>query len=142
MTSCVSNFTLSVKSVCDCSTDWTSPGDCRLRIKGYVDGVLTACPLATVNGSAAWDGTFPTLSLGQFLANGGFSSSISGHLFVGASIFKVGDHWDLNIVGDSSGVGSAMWVGVLTSACPVGVFTRTDGCQPGPATFEVEGYKP
>lgn len=145
MITCAFEQTLTVTGACDCSTDWVNtPGACRLRITGYVNGVLTACFAATVSGLPAWDGTLPTLDQStppftQYLAvNIGFS--ISGHVFNGAAISWTGALWNMNITGDTGGAPNAMWVGRLNATCPVGVYTRIAGCQPGPASFTIEGY--
>lgn len=147
MNTCTDDFTIAVTAGCDCTTDWVAnPGTCRLRITGYVNGVLLACFAATVSGSPAWDGTLPTLDQStppftQYLAvNIGFS--ITGHVFNGSAISWTGAHWNMNIIGDTGGAPNAMWTGRLLSTCPIGVYTRIAGCQPGPASFTIEGYVP
>jgi hypothetical protein len=139
MTSCAKNLSIVVAPGCDCTTDWTNPGSCRILISDYVDNVLTPCFGATLSALPGWDGTLSIFSSPQYLADT-TGVSISGRLFIGANLFQVGGHWSLSITGDTGGAPNAMWNGQLVSACPIGVYTRTGGCQPGPATFTLAGY--
>lgn len=137
---CEFDSTITTTDNCTCTLDWTAGiGNCRLRIVGYVDGVLTPCLGATPSGLPGWDGTL-SISAPPLLLADAAGHSISGHLFFGASNTPVGLHWTLSIAGDVGGVGSAMWNGILNSTCPIGVYTRTSGCQPGPATLTLEAY--
>lgn len=145
MIECVQDFSIVVNPGCDCTFNWAVPGAgiCRLRYTvSYFDGILTPCLGATPSALPPWDGTLPVWDGFQYLSANSANFSVSGHRFFGANCFKVGAQWLVDIAGDSFGVGNGMWLGQRIDPCPIGVYTRTGGCQPGPATFTLEGYVP
>ncbi len=144
MITCAFPQSIVVSQTCDCTFNWASPGlgTCRLRYTAsYFDGLLTPCLNSTPSGLTPWDGTLPVWDGAQYLS-AATPFSVSGHRFFGANCFKVGAQWLVDIAGDSFGVGNGMWLGSRVDPCPIGVYNRTGGCQPGPATLTLEAYVP
>lgn len=146
---CVANFSITTTG-CDCTISWfPSVGPCRLRIKGYFDGLVSNCPAGVASGAPAWDGTLSRWDPPPNNINGEYAApitppatSMNGKVLWAVTIVFTGTTFTLAILGDSGGISTTAWSGSLTSSCPIGVYTRNIGCSAGPATISIEGYVP
>lgn len=143
-TTCSFQQTLTVVDNCNCSLDWTTPasiGNCRLRIKGYFDGLISNCPGATPSGAPTWDGTFPNiLVLFSELYKTNDPVRIQGKATSpnGNTMSFAAGTWTIILTDDTF---ATIWTGTLVAACPIGVFTQGGlQCAAGPATLTIEGY--
>ncbi len=132
---------------CSTSADWVNaPGNCRLRISGYVDTLFGAC--AACNSGAiypVWDGVFPNfLGFGSYTIDfgPGITRSVHGKQspFLHIDWDPFGMVWNLTVQCQTGGGPIAQWFGQSAGKDPVGVYTQTSGCPGGPATVTVEGY--
>ena len=111
-------------SDCDGDPDCALLGECY-RIVGYTDGDLVACSGCTDSGNTAWDGTFNRNSGCLYDALVGFLS-INGKQAAVLTLSRTcpSGIWTMEISCETENI----WIGELTAGDPVGIYTRTGGC--------------
>jgi hypothetical protein len=140
---CAFDMSLTVDpNLCVGVVDWTNPGNCRLRIKGYVDGEFPGCMVCNPGGGVPWDGTFSIIQFPgvlDFLSDGTKYFSVSGEGFSGATLIQhPGNDWRVQV---ACLPGSLMVEYNRINVNPVGIYTTSFGCTGGePATIELEAY--
>lgn len=147
----INSFTITISGdCCNATTDWTAPGNCRLRIQDYVDGLLSGNQCGAgffLSGSGlVWDGTFSVFvnSNPTFAPDSSFTQ-VSGLSMVSGAypsvLFYDGTQWVLQIACNKTAGGAGnYWAGSLAGSSPIGTYTQFGGCATGPNTLNVEAY--
>lgn len=119
------------------------------QLDGYVDGDLLACAECDVNTGTAWEGKFYAMAPGAMCRFGSPNSQpkINGKKIYSAGIIAptvqspMGDSWQLLIQCDDGGSPVTIWNGYspIGQCTPVGIYTRTDGCEitSNPSTLSI-----
>jgi len=139
-TECISAITMGTYSeydTCSACYDDIIPDSCPTltadyEIDGYVAGDLDGCAGCYDDSNAPWDGLYKhTNGCTWIIDYGGSYSSVSDKLLGTTSQirFFASTKWTVNVVCYGAAGNITIWEGEKTTGgTPVGVYTRTDGC--------------